>query len=57
MRINRDCLSARAGSIAKEKGVSANVMRSMYSFGCNLKCFAFLRSVERFTIKLRFFSC
>ena len=37
MRINRDSLSARAGSISKEKGVSANVVYSRYFFDCFLK--------------------
>lgn len=37
MRINKDSLSARVHNIAKEKGISANVVYSRYFFDCFLK--------------------
>ena len=51
MRINRDSLSARAGSIAKEKGVSANVVYSRYFFDCFLKRLSLSPYSERFVLK------
>lgn len=51
MRINRDSLSARAGSIAKEKGVSANVVYSRYFFDYFLKRLSLSPYSERFVLK------
>ncbi len=51
MRINRDSLSARAGSIAKEKGVSANIVYSRYFFDCFLKRLSLSPYSERFVLK------
>lgn len=51
MRINRDSLSARAGSIAKEKGVSANVVYSRYFFDCFLKRLSVSSYAEKFVLK------
>lgn len=51
MRINRDSLSARAGSIAKEKGVSANVVYSRYFFDCFLKRLSVSSYAGKFVLK------
>lgn len=51
MMINRDSLSARAGSIAKEKGVSANVVYSRYFFDCFLKRLSLSPYSDRFVLK------
>ena len=39
MRINKDSLSARVLNIAKEKGISANVVYSRYFFDCSEETF------------------
>ncbi len=51
MKINRDSLSARAGNIAKERGVSANVVYSRYFFDCFLKRLSLSPYSERFVLK------
>ncbi len=51
MRVNRDSLSTRARSIAKEKGVSANVVYSRYFFDCFLKRLSLSPYSERFVLK------
>ncbi len=51
MRINRDSLSARVGSIAKEKGISANVVYSRYFFDCFLKRLSVSSYAEKFVLK------
>lgn len=51
MRINRDSLSARAGSIAKEKGVSASVVYSRYFFDCFLKRLSVSSYAGKFVLK------
>ena len=50
MRINRDSLSARAGNIAKEKGVSANVVYSRYFFDCFLRWLPASSYVDKFVL-------
>lgn len=51
MRINRDSLSARASNIAKEKGISANVVYSRYFFDCFLKRLSVSPYAEKFVLK------
>lgn len=51
MRINRDSLSARASNIAKEKGISANVVYSRYFFDCFLKRLSVSPYPEKFVLK------
>lgn len=51
MVINRDSLSARVGSIAKEKGISANVVYSRYFFDCFLKRLSVSSYAEKFVLK------
>ncbi len=51
MRVNRDSLSARASNIAKEKGISANVVYSRYFFDCFLKRLSVSPYAEKFVLK------
>ena len=51
MRINKDSLSARVLNIAKEKGISANVVYSRYFFDCFLKRFSLSPYSEKFILK------
>ncbi len=51
MRINRGSLSARASSIAKEKGISVNVVYSRYFFDCFLKRLSVSPYAEKFVLK------
>ena len=51
MRINKDSLSARVLNIAKEKGISANVVYSRYFFDCFLKRLSLSPYSEKFILK------
>ena len=51
MRINKDSLSARTFNIAKEKGISANVVYSRYFFDCFLKRLSLSPYSEKFILK------
>lgn len=51
MKINKDSLSMKAKSIAKEKGISINVVYSRYFFDCFLKRLSFSPYSEKFVLK------
>ena len=51
MRINKDSLSARVLNIAKQKGISANVVYSRYFFDCFLKRLSLSPYSEKFILK------
>lgn len=51
MKINKDSLSMKAKSIAKEKGISINVVYSRYFFNCFLKRLSFSPYSEKFVLK------
>lgn len=51
MKINKDSLSAKAGNIAKERKISANVVYSRYFFDCFLKRLSISPYVEKFVLK------
>lgn len=57
MRINRDSLSTRAGSILKEKGISANAVYSRCFFDYFLKRLRFLCDTGRFISTVDFLIC
>ena len=51
MKINKDSLSMKAKSIAKEKGIGINVVYSRYFFDCFLKRLSFSPYAEKFVLK------
>lgn len=51
MKINKDSLSMKTKSIAKEKGISINVVYSRYFFDCFLKRLSFSPYSEKFVLK------